>query len=56
MSLVSEQYLDGKHARREGQPLEAAPEPAGTREGNAWRRGWWDEDRAILALRSGRHE
>lgn len=53
MSLVSEHYLDGKHARREGEPMRPAD---GTRERNEWRRGWNDEDREILALRSGRDE
>lgn len=56
MSLTTEHRLDGKHARREGLPLDAAPSPVGTREGNEWRRGWWEENGAILRLRSGHDE
>jgi len=38
--LVSEEWLEGKDARRDGLGLDANPYPSGTRDANAWNRGW----------------
>lgn len=38
--LVSEEWLEGKDARRDGLGRDANPYPLGTRDANAWKRGW----------------
>ena len=47
MSLVSEQFIEGRRARRDGKPLTANPEPPGTRDYNDWRKGWMMENRYV---------
>lgn len=48
MSLVSEEMLDGKHARRAGLPKSANPHwPEGPKDWADWARGWEFEDRMI---------
>ena len=42
-----DESVEGKHARREGKPLDDCPHPWGTAVGNAWRRGWELEDRRL---------
>lgn len=46
MAMVSEEVVEGKHARRHGIPRNA-PHPEGTRDAADWLRGWDVEDRTI---------
>ena len=38
--LVSEEWLEGKDARRDGLSKDDNPYPPGTRDSNDWNRGW----------------
>ena len=40
MSMCSEEYLNGKHAFRNGVPLTGNPHPEGCRDFNQWNQGW----------------
>jgi len=42
-----DEMTEGKHARREGHPIDACPHGPGTSLGNAWKDGWRGEDIAI---------
>ena len=42
-----EAHSDGKHARRDGHPIDDCPHGPGTSLGNAWRQGWRWEDAAL---------
>lgn len=46
MPLVPEETLEGKHARRRGEPRDP-PHPEGSRDANDWLKGWDHEDRYI---------